>query len=130
MKIKSLLLAFSISLLAACSATSQQFTTVDSELVEFRYFLTGLTHQMQPVGASGIEEARRNDIMQIRDEMLIVIGTARSLEEFSDQQYFDLVSLAQQLYRKMCAEQRFVPDRSALYARLLTPGIDSRLARL
>ncbi len=126
MKIRSLLLVCTVAFLTACNITPVNLTSTDQSLMEYRYFLNDLTSYMN--AADGYNDAKVRGVLQIREEILREVGNARSFDEFDDEQYYNFVSLSKKLYHRMCADLRFMNDRSALYELLLTPSVDVGLA--
>ncbi|HAJ77235.1 MAG TPA: hypothetical protein DCM64_12370 [Gammaproteobacteria bacterium] len=129
MKIVPLVFWCSLSFLAACSSAPFNVTGADTPLVDYRYFLTGLSNPMHAAD-NGFGDTRAEEILQLREEIILVMGTARTFDDFEEEQYSQFVRLSRELYKKMCSDQRFVNDRASLYEMLLNPDVDSRLASL
>jgi hypothetical protein len=99
------------------------------DVSDYRVFLTGLSGQITDVDYSA-NFSNGSDILQIRDEILIVIGNTESFSEFDYQQYMKFVSLTRELYQRMCSEQRFVANRAKLYEMLVNPNIGAQVVSL
>ncbi|MDP6651290.1 MAG: hypothetical protein QGF90_04140 [Gammaproteobacteria bacterium] len=102
-------------------------TSADTALADYRNFLSGLSSPMH-VTDNGVGDSQAEEILQLRDEIVLVMGTARSFDDFDNQQYSQFMRFSKELYKRMCSDQRFVNDRAPLYEMLLHPDVVARLA--
>lgn len=128
MNIKSIVLLGVVSMMAACATTPVEMTAYDSEVSEYRIFLSGLDRQVNDMSFDPSNTSRVFDILQVRDEIYHVMGGTKSFDEFSETQYAEFRALSKELYRRMCSEQQFVAERAYLYDMLMSPNFDRQVA--
>ena len=130
MNMKFLIVASVVSMMAACNGAPADMIYYDSEMIQYRDFLSDLDRRVSTMAYQNSGSTSDFDILQLRDEINYVIGDARSFNEFSYAQYVEFRSLTNELYRRLCSAQPFVEQRAILYDLLVSHDIGHQIASI
>ena len=128
MNIKPIVFLGLVSMMVACTSAPGEVSSYDPDVSEYRIFLSSLDRQVSEMVYNSASSSKAMDILHVRDDIYRLMGSTRSIAEFSNAEFAEFRALTHELYRRMCSESRFIAERAYLYDMLVAPNLGRQVA--